>query len=64
IALERCNTEQAPWFVIPADKKWYRNLAIGSLLLDTLRRLDPQWPVADFDVEAEKKRLLDEEPIS
>jgi PPK2 family polyphosphate:nucleotide phosphotransferase len=62
--LERNNTEAAPWHVIPADKKWYRNLAIGSLLLETLRRLDPQWPKADFDVEAEKQRLLDEEPIT
>ena len=50
--------------MIPADKKWYRNLAIGHLLLETLRRLDPQWPAADFDVEAEKQRLLDETPIS
>ncbi len=63
-ALERTNTEAAPWHVIPADKKWYRNLAVGSLLLETLRRLDPQWPKADFDVEAEKQRLLDEEPIT
>ena len=37
---------------IPSDKKWYRNLAIGQLLLETLRGLDPQWPAADFDVEA------------
>ena len=44
VALERNNTEAAPWHVIPADKKWYRNLAVGSLLLETLRRLDPQWP--------------------
>ena len=64
IALERNNTEQAPWHVIPADKKWYRNLAVGNLLLETLRRLDPQWPKADFDVEVERQRLLDEEPIT
>jgi PPK2 family polyphosphate:nucleotide phosphotransferase len=62
--LERNNTEQAPWHVIPADKKWYRNLAVGNLLLETLRGLDPQWPKADFDVEAERQRLLGEEPIS
>ncbi len=64
IALERNNTEHAPWHVIPADKKWYRNLAVGNLLLENLRGLDPQWPPADFDVEAEKQRLLDEVPIS
>jgi PPK2 family polyphosphate:nucleotide phosphotransferase len=64
IALERTNTEQAPWHVIPADKKWFRNLAIGSLLLETLTGLDPQWPAADFDVEEQKARLLNEEPVA
>ncbi|HWI43539.1 MAG TPA: polyphosphate kinase 2 family protein [Nocardioides sp.] len=58
IAIERTNTEAAPWFVIPSDRKWYRNLAIGSLLLETLRGMDLAWPEADFDVEAEKKRLI------
>jgi PPK2 family polyphosphate:nucleotide phosphotransferase len=62
-ALERNNTEVAPWHVLPADKKWYRNLAVGNLLLEALRDIDPQWPVADYDVEAEKRRLLDEAPI-
>jgi PPK2 family polyphosphate:nucleotide phosphotransferase len=64
IALERTTTEHAPWHVIPADRKWYRNLAIGHLLHRTLLDLDPQWPVADFDVDVEKKRLLDEQPVS
>ena len=64
IALERTNTEDAPWYVIPADKKWFRNLAIGDLLLETLRGLDLQWPGADFDVAEQKQRLLDEPPIS
>ena len=64
IALERTNTEHAPWFVIPSGRKWYRNLAIGRLLYDTLRGMDPQWPVADFDVQVEKKRLVDEAPLS
>jgi PPK2 family polyphosphate:nucleotide phosphotransferase len=63
IALERTNTEVAPWFVVPADKKWFRNLAVGQLLLDTLRDLGPQWPVADFDVEAEKRRLAEESAV-
>ncbi len=56
-ALRRCNTVGAPWFVVPSDRKWYRNWAIASLLLETLRQLDPQYPPADFDVEAEKQRL-------
>jgi hypothetical protein len=49
--------------VIPADKKWFRNLAIGHLLLDALRRLDPKWPLADFDVPTERARLEHEDPI-
>jgi PPK2 family polyphosphate:nucleotide phosphotransferase len=64
IALERTNTAHAPWHIIPADRKWYRNLAIGGLLHQTLVDLDPQWPVADFDVEVERKRLLEEKPVS
>jgi PPK2 family polyphosphate:nucleotide phosphotransferase len=63
IALERTNTETAPWHVVPSDKKWARNLAIGRLLHETLLDLDPQWPEADFDVEAEKQRLRDEKPV-
>ncbi|WP_372735209.1 polyphosphate kinase 2 family protein [Nocardioides sp.] len=60
IALERTNTDVAPWHVIPADRKWYRNLAVGSLLHEALTGLDPQWPVADFDVAEQKARLLNE----
>ena len=64
IALERTNTDVAPWHVIPADKKWFRNLAVAQLLLDALRGLDLQWPVADFDVEEQKQRLADEAPVA
>jgi len=63
IALERTNTERAPWHVVPADKKWYRNLAIGHLLVEALRGLDLTWPLADFDVEEQRRRLLDEPPL-
>jgi PPK2 family polyphosphate:nucleotide phosphotransferase len=55
--LERCSTQLAPWFVIPADRKWYRNWAVAQLLLEHLRALNLEWPLADFDVETEKKRL-------
>ena len=63
IALERTHTDTAPWYVVPSDKKWYRNLAVGQILLDTLRGLDLQWPKADFDVEAEAARLAEEAPV-
>ncbi len=57
LAITRTDTDDAPWYVVPADRKWYARLAVQTLLLDALERIDPQWPVADFDVEAEKKRL-------
>ena len=63
IALERTSTDVAPWHVVPSDKKWFRNLAVGNLLLDTLRGLDLQWPAADFDVAAETLRLAEEDPV-
>jgi PPK2 family polyphosphate:nucleotide phosphotransferase len=63
VALERTNTEVAPWHVIPSDRKWYRNLAVGSILHDTLARMAPQWPAADFDVAEQKRRLVEEVPV-
>jgi polyphosphate kinase 2 (PPK2 family) len=57
VVLERCNTPYAPFFVVPADRKWYRNWAITNLLIEHLERLDPQWPPADFDVAAERQRV-------
>jgi len=64
VALERTNTEHAPWYVVPSDRKWFRNLAVGQLLLTALRGMDLGWPPADFDVDAERKRLLDEDEVS
>ena len=63
-ALERTNTEIAPWYVVPADRKWFRNLAVGELLLAALRGMNPQWPAADFDIEVERRRLAEEEPVA
>ncbi|MDX3451010.1 polyphosphate kinase 2 family protein [Streptomyces sp. ME02-8801-2C] len=57
IALERCSTD-APWYLVPADRKWYRNWAISRLLLEHLEGLDPQYPKADFDVAEARARLL------
>jgi PPK2 family polyphosphate:nucleotide phosphotransferase len=63
IALERTNTEHAPWHVIPADRKWFRDLAIGGLLLEALREMKLSWPVADFDVAEQRRRLEHEDPV-
>jgi PPK2 family polyphosphate:nucleotide phosphotransferase len=57
-ALERCGSELAPWHVVPADRKWYRNWAITNLLIEELDALGLRWPKADFDVAAERARLL------
>ncbi len=59
IALERCNTDHAPWHVIPADRKWYRNWAVGTMLHETLEGMDLGWPEADFDVAEQRRRLLE-----
>jgi len=57
--LDRTSTDYAPWFVIPCDKKWYTRLAINELLIEALKSMKLQWPPADFDVEAEKKKLAE-----
>jgi len=58
-ALEKCNTEVAPWYVVPADRKWYRNWAVAQILLEHLRALNLTWPPPDFDVAAEKLRVAE-----
>ena len=55
VAIER--TGDVPWHVVPADKKWFARLAVQRLLIDALRSLDLEWPAADYDVAAEKRRL-------
>ena len=55
--LDRTSTEYAPWHIIPCNRKWYSRLAVTELVIEALKGLDMSWPPADFDVEAEKKRL-------
>jgi PPK2 family polyphosphate:nucleotide phosphotransferase len=50
-ALTRCNTADAPWHIIPSDRKWYRNLIVSRLLLETLERLNPQFPPPEEGLE-------------
>jgi PPK2 family polyphosphate:nucleotide phosphotransferase len=58
IAIRRTSTDRAPWYVVPADHKWYARLAVQRLLTGALRRLDLHWPLPDYDVAAERARLL------
>ena len=55
----KTSTDYAPWHVVPCDRKWYSRLAILELLIEALEGLNLSWPPADFDVEAEKKRLAE-----
>ncbi len=64
VALERTSTPSAPWFVVPAGRKWYRNWAVATLLLESLRGMALDWPRADFDPAAELARLDGEESVT
>jgi PPK2 family polyphosphate:nucleotide phosphotransferase len=46
-AISRTSTEAAPWYVVPADRKWYRNWAVSRILVETLAEMDPQYPPAE-----------------
>jgi PPK2 family polyphosphate:nucleotide phosphotransferase len=56
-ALARCNTDAAPWYRIPADRKWYRDWAIAKLLVEQLEDMKLAWPAGDFEVEEQRTRL-------
>jgi PPK2 family polyphosphate:nucleotide phosphotransferase len=45
-ALQRCSTDAAPWYIVPANRKWYRNLAVCETLVETLRGYNKSWQAA------------------
>jgi PPK2 family polyphosphate:nucleotide phosphotransferase len=53
----RSSPDTAPWYVVPADRKWYRNWAVSRLLLETLTEMAPQYPQPPLDIPALKRRL-------
>jgi len=55
-ALNNCSTKYAPWYVIPANHKWFRNLAISQIIADTLEDMGPHWPKPTVDID-EIRRL-------
>ena len=57
-AMARCTSEAAPWHIIPADRKWYRNWAVSSLVIERLEAMALDWPKPDYDVKAERTKLL------
>lgn len=50
-AFAACGTEQVPWYVIPTDQKWYRNLAIARVIVETLGELKPQYPPPSINLD-------------
>jgi PPK2 family polyphosphate:nucleotide phosphotransferase len=59
-ALRATSTEWAPWYVIPSDEKWFRNLAVGRIVASTLQQLDPRWPPPEEDLERFAAEELDQ----
>jgi PPK2 family polyphosphate:nucleotide phosphotransferase len=48
--LERTSTEWAPWYVVPADRKWYRNVVVAQILVETLEGLGMEYPASEEDL--------------
>ncbi|MDQ3256850.1 MAG: polyphosphate kinase 2 family protein, partial [Acidobacteriota bacterium] len=59
-ALNRCCTKQAPWFIVPADKKWFRNLAVAETLRDALMPYRERWLEKLEEVGRERKKEIEE----
>ncbi|ELT45340.1 polyphosphate kinase 2 family protein [Arthrobacter nitrophenolicus] len=57
-AIEETSTPDAPWHVVPANKKWYARIAVQQLLLGALEDLHLEWPKAEFDVPTERELIL------
>jgi PPK2 family polyphosphate:nucleotide phosphotransferase len=57
LAITNCSTKWAPWYVVPANDKVYRNWAVGKVILETLEEMDPQYPHPKLDVPRLLRRL-------
>ena len=57
-ALTRCSTEAAPWYVVPADRKWYRDWVVSGLLTETFEEMAPDYPEPELDLDALRAGLL------
>jgi PPK2 family polyphosphate:nucleotide phosphotransferase len=56
-ALRHCDSDAAPWYVVPSDRKWYRNWVVAALLAEALAEMDPQFPQPNIDIDAERARI-------
>jgi PPK2 family polyphosphate:nucleotide phosphotransferase len=58
IAVQRTTTDAAPWYVVPANHKWYSRLAVQDILLTHLRELHADWPKPTYDLAAQRARVV------
>jgi len=49
-AISLTSTDRAPWYIVPSDRKWYRNLVVSQILIDTIRDMDLAYPITEFDL--------------
>ncbi|CAM5482220.1 PPK2 family polyphosphate kinase [Leifsonia shinshuensis] len=57
VVFDRTSTAYAPWYVVPADRKWFARIAVQHLLIHALEELELDWPKPDYDLDLEKARL-------
>jgi len=62
IAIGRTTTDDAPWYVVPGNHKWYSRLAVQDIVLTHLQKLNPQWPGPTYDVKAQRARVVASNP--
>jgi PPK2 family polyphosphate:nucleotide phosphotransferase len=58
IAIQRTTTDAAPWYVVPADHKWFSRLAVQDILLTHLRALNADWPKPTYDLAEQRARVV------
>src|SRR3954469_15863484 len=63
-AVNCTSTEWAPWYVVPADHKWFRNLVVARIVAATLEAMDPRWPETDAELEGFALEELDQDAES
>ena len=49
LAIRRTSTDWAPWYIVPANRKWYRNLVVSTVIVETLKGLNMSYPKPTFD---------------
>ena len=63
-ALGKCSTEKAPWHIVPADRKWFRNLAVSQIVVDYLEGLNMQYPKPVIDADEIRKKYYTPAPAN